>query len=776
MLWPCIAAAGLAGAAVAGFVVLRRWRSRTNHMPEALAEEATGAEQAEECPLATPDVSRQTGPQFTTREHRHLRQVETVSQAGQIARLAEPSPQGPAERAEVAPQPENAEVADVETKRGDTELTEARASPERDRRRIIGARQSVSRGRIDPLKRGGRPRTPEQDEIDRQDSGVESSAPKAEIVCWESNRRWTLGVELPEASVSDGYLEASQDGVPLEPDETRDGCWALRGAAGEITVRIGSGQVVSRATLGQEENSHLLFRLNGQDQGEGRKVETLSSGWYLVVVPEEWVRDESDCPAPVAPQTLSIPGYLAHFLHVRQGSVRSVEFRTGSAGVVRIAARKSPFDLVGRELDDGDENAGPLFIGEPPRISVRDAELWDGVAVVVIGEEGRGRGKWRTHMKPIPGVPEQPLPTEFVSREGGWYFLRFYDLQSQLVESFDFRFAPALRGFDVPPFPRLPAPTGHGTVNIVVDHDSNCVVSPASDLAGSIQVGRRETTTTLSVPPDPDCDRSEWLVAPDHRPQVRVTFLVERVWWAVGDENAPPAEWIDKPANLRPGDFAATGSRALWFRLPRTRWTDALQIGFKESGYRSYPVKVLDTFLCVPLRDFRDAEELRTIGQSEIRVVLGRRGGTTATVAIATSMAACKWCEFSGASEKEVIGHVAKHHTSALFRRLTYDDLSAQDRRLPRKIYRCEHCCEYVSADDPTYPESAICKHVQEEHHDLHMSFEVVKDIDEIRRTVLPELPRVVACAKCGSHIREGGRPVIEHWSENHRRELIEIR
>ena len=88
-----------------------------------------------------------------------------------------------------------------------------------------------------------------------------------------------------------------------------------------------------------------------------------------------------------------------------------------------------------------------MFGGRPP--SVSDTRAWENVGSLVVGEEGPGTHRWRMPFSAITGQRETAMPDELLARNGGWYFLRVYDKNDHLLESFDFRFATGLYGITI---------------------------------------------------------------------------------------------------------------------------------------------------------------------------------------------------------------------------------------------------------------------------------------------------------------------------------------
>jgi len=469
----------------------------------------------------------------------------------------------------------------------------------------------TERKRIEPAKKGGRPRGATQEREEQPAQEVQSRL-KPEIVCWKRERQWVPAVEVPEDLPGNFGLVVLQNALPLTQDESREDCWRLEQACGQVVVRWSEDEVARETQIPLGEEDYLLFKLSGLKQNQGRRVKSTSSGSYLVMVPNNWVRDDvSSGPPPAAPEPVSLARYKAHFFDLEKDGDGEIAFRTPGNKPFVIKSKASRLELVGSRLNDASQDMGPLFGTGPPKIRALDDEVWKDIGAIVVGEEGSGIGRrWRTQFTPVSEGMEQNLPSEVAGRKGGWYFLRFYDTNDDLVESLDFRFICVLKEIRILPATPLPSEHGHGPACVEFLHEPGCAVEPADSFLCSIQIERRDDKTILTISPDPACDETCWLVGPEDGPQVEVAILVERLWWAVGEEDKAPSKWEDQLLALSRDDFAATSKKALWLKFPRLRWVDRVLVGFEKPKARHYSVKVTEKTIAIPLRDFGDAQEV----------------------------------------------------------------------------------------------------------------------------------------------------------------------
>jgi len=297
---------------------------------------------------------------------------------------------------------------------------------------------SLTRGRIKPVQRGGRSRGSIQ--ISRRPTQLQKYQRKPEIVCWQRERLWYVGVEVSE-SLLEKQLLIVQNKSSLLQDDFDDCRWILNEAMVPVEIHCGEEQYsISPYT------KHLLFKLSGSDINQGRCVKSPSFGSFFIIIPDTWERDvEISGPPPISPQPVSLEGFQGHFFNIVKGDDRKIAFRDDHNEIVYIQSEAIRFELEGAFLDDSSENLGPLFGEGPIVIHSLDNRGWTDVRILVIGEEGKGRKRWRTALTPDPNTLVQELPSEVLSRKGGWYFIRFYNQDDDLIESLDFRFMSGLK-------------------------------------------------------------------------------------------------------------------------------------------------------------------------------------------------------------------------------------------------------------------------------------------------------------------------------------------
>ncbi len=300
--------------------------------------------------------------------------------------------------------------------------------------------------RLPPGERGGRPRgTAEQESSKEPSPEPKPRSLKPEIICWNKGWEWIVGIEVPEEFASP---QVTQNNESLKQDTSNESNYHLRHIEGTVKVAWTEGE--KNIPIMEQGRNYLIFKMRRGWKGLGRLVRRPTAGYYLIVAPQEWNRhDEISGPAPVAPENVRINGYKAHFFVLGQNEDTAIAFINAKGERIQVETGSSRFRLVGKEISDSSEDMGPLFGEELPLIKTNDEREWGNVGVVVVGEEGSGRNRWRTQFVPQEGANEQRMPDELTNRQGGWYFVRIYDNNDDLLESMDFRFIAGLKDIQI---------------------------------------------------------------------------------------------------------------------------------------------------------------------------------------------------------------------------------------------------------------------------------------------------------------------------------------
>lgn len=465
---------------------------------------------------------------------------------------------------------------------------------------------------VPPEERGGRPRRGRADKELGKPRRRLPTTPRPEIVCWKRGREWVVGVEVPD-DISQASISVIQADDSLSEDGSRAGCWPLAtlNTAAKVQVVVRSHNRTINVLLGDD--VWLLFKLSGRWLEQGRMVKHVSSGSYLAIVPKTWQRDEEKAGAPpTTPEPAFLEGYLAHFFELTESASSRIAFRNQLGQSIVIDSGGPRFYLIGPKIHDESGRMGPLFGGSPPRLGIMNGH-WSDVQTIVVGQEGSGRQRWRESFEPKADRTQQELPHEVLERKADWYFLRFYDSTDTLIDSLDFRFVAGLKEISIAVAGPVPSPDGHVAQTVEIHHDASYhVMQPAAQECPGLKMEQGTDKTIVTIPPTAECDRTRWYIHPANSrgKEVEFTILIKRLWWALSSDDKEPSRWEDRPVPLSPEHFAAKSDRAIWLRFPKPRWVSVVAAGFRREGSRSFPVKVADHAVAIPLRDFAGVGEL----------------------------------------------------------------------------------------------------------------------------------------------------------------------
>jgi hypothetical protein len=471
----------------------------------------------------------------------------------------------------------------------------------------------VETRRVEPVKRGGRlPSSGRVGEAEKSEpSEKRPRVLKPEVVCWKKARNWFVGVETPKEYQDYVGLTITQNGIRLAQDD--EGRWILLQTTGTVCISWNEAEHPIEISL---DKPYLLFRLVGESINRGRRVRYATVGSFLVVVPEQWQRDEQiSGSAPVSPENVATAGHQAHYFLLNREGGGKIGFLSPEGRPEIIPTYASRFELTGTRLPDASENMGPLFAKGPPRILALEQSDWRNVKTIVVGQEG-----WRIAFTPEQDRNELDFPSELDERRGGWYFVRLYDAEDALAESWDFRFVRSLKDIKISPHSPFPGVNGHSPVEVEFLHDTGCVVELSNPRAESLPVEREDAGTIVTIPPDPIWDETYWMIHVEGEARVQAKILVERVWWAIGEEGVEgeSVRWTDAPVSISRDLVTATSKQSIRFRLPRRRWVSEIHVGFEWWKARTYPVEVVKREVTVPLSDFEGVQEIEDQGHEHL--------------------------------------------------------------------------------------------------------------------------------------------------------------
>ena len=478
---------------------------------------------------------------------------------------------------------------------------------------------------VSPEVRGGRPRKIDKYFEKKRVKKPKSKQPKIDIVCWKEGFTWVMGAEVEDSPEG---LHLYQNGKPLEPDSSHEYRHRLNDIKGQLKAEWDEGEIV--IPLLSREKQHLVFKTRKNWNELGRLVKCPSIGFYIVIVPSDWKRDSHLAgPAPVKPENTHINNYKAHFFYLDDRETANIGFITKKDELIQVISGSQRFRLKGKVIEDASENMGPIFAEKPPVLCAAKSD-WTDVGLIVVGKEGLGRRKWRTHFVPNRNEKEQSFPRDLEKRNGGWFFVRIYDSDENLLESLDFRFMKALHSIEVSPYKNFPGDGGHKPVELTFYHEQDCVVQLGMGSESEVKISRESHKTEIEIPNHPSWDVSDWKIKYG-KAKIDIEIMIERIWWSLVDditkkESIMKAPFSDQPLNVSNELFLPTSKKAFCIWLPKPRWANEVFVSLDESSKRKYPIRMTDRNVNIPIPDFYD-EVKDSKHEVEIKACIIRNDG-----------------------------------------------------------------------------------------------------------------------------------------------------
>ena len=521
---------------------------------------------------------------------------------------------------------------------------------------------------------------------------------------------WQLGVEV--GLTTERALTVRQGDQELEQDEFDSERWLLTDNPGAIEVLDGEECVRQISDL-ERELVPLVFRLTG-DLERGVQVRRPTAGAFLLLVPSvcgEPVFTTPDMAVDAEP--VSPSAFQAYFIDAEPGLALTV--RIDAEHEINFRTTRRMFHLKGTLVEDAapksakrSSRQGPLYGRSPPEIV--NSLGWAGVSSIVAIEEGTDIGSWRNSIDPMSYDSSELLSRLLNGRRTGWFTLRFYDKQSDLIESFDFRYAGDING---PPQPiRTDEQANDQRYDVVaIDHKPTAHIAPNNTTEEMPNAKpSRDGETYLCIPYMKQYDRTEWdIVASDA--QVRLFIELPRLWWRLRiEDEVTGSRWSSSAIDLRMRDFDPAAARMLDVSVSPGAVRNAL-IDFhlpSKRRYRSSPGGDLQ----IQLRDFFDSRSLRSPGRHVLKLWLNDQlHSHTVELGTLAIQDKCIYCDQNRSHESSVfVNHIIDSHLLDV-----YTDISVYSGRITR-FYHCNYCPAVYDENWTIGQTEGIEKHVENIH------------------------------------------------------------
>lgn len=282
----------------------------------------------------------------------------------------------------------------------------------------------------------------------------------------------------------------------------------------------------------------------------------------------------------------------------------------------------------------------------------------------------------------------------------------------------------------------------------------------------------------------PEQDTLRFSLMKRGKPEIETNFkiTIPRLKWRTSKDE----EWHDKPLQIKRDELIAGVD--LYLML----YTNDFDIKYnfvailEADGQKLQEAKFIRKGIIygLLLNQFYDTinknKEALALGAKILSLKENRLLYEIKVLDIAPPLLRCKLCGFASYEREDIISHIKQVHLQKFVEPLTLEELREYDSNLPVKIYKCSYCGLYVRGDDPSNPTTLICSHIEEYCPKADRSkglakimFRVITDTDEIRKNVIPDLPRFRKCKLCRKHFKNPNEEEhLKHMLEVHEEEF----
>lgn len=422
----------------------------------------------------------------------------------------------------------------------------------------------------EPREIGGRRGRKPPNQSSEQRSQPPPSRP--ELVCRKSSDSWKWGVVLcadEECQVE--KVQYKNESLKIEAGECH-----LQRFDGLLTIAFENRSKDDVKIPLFDGKQPLIFKLRKNWDGEGRRIQRVTNGYFIVIAPNTWQRTGH---ARFEAEGCADPEFRAHYF-----------YRDATSGDDGFLGKWVAYPAAGVELkgmnvfDDSDD--GMLFVGKPP-----DLKQSPDIERARVGEEAKNG--WGQVFQ-----PDKQLLAQVLDGREGWFFLRVYDSERSMRDSVAFRYVRDLTRIEVDG----------------VEYTQDTVLVPESTGSGyrPMQVrfvGTKDSTLKLiKVPPHPDADRISCTLGSDAG-GVDIVLDLPRIWWRLEDGCPDPGEWRDTPFVMTREEFRKRAYAGETVSLLSKRYSQ-VRAGFDKELGQQYTRKLADDLIAIPLDHFVDYTQI----------------------------------------------------------------------------------------------------------------------------------------------------------------------
>lgn len=602
-----------------------------------------------------------------------------------------------------------------------------------------------------------------------------SYTPISKFICWKNGWEWQIGIEVPEQLGDVNELRVEQNNQTLQIDNYRERCYKITQSTGLISIK-NSQDIEQKIQLSQTDI--LLFKLSSGNMNEGNFVKNTNHGNYLAIVPKSWISDgDSGAETISEPESVCISDLTAYHFYIQQDTNAKIIFKDLNGEIKSVSRLKKFYDLQGNILENCSDKQGALFGDELPEIIIRDSNLQTKTVSIIIGEEGAEQRGWRKQIFSNNGFDKIDLSERYPEIRSGWYFLRFYDEDDNLLDSCDFRFISSLKKISTLNNPDIPIDGSHLHSSFEFEHDGTLIIAPEKDKRQDFEILETSPSNKIIiVQPNPLNDKVELSIRSSSGRPVNLVMPLNQIWWKVA-ENESSESWQDKLIMLDKEDFKSN-PKNLFIKIPFLSRITEVKFGFRGRELRAFNVKQDSKVVRISLEGFSDSEiEMNSFGSFDLSCKFTINDKIKEFIPCKlVSLARCKFCfDYTAESPSDLSNHIFEAHFNEFFTEPKYEDVQKLLPRLPEKIYKCVHCPEneptFVASDINNSPE-LICRHTERKHPNAPVIILIEDDIETIKKYLMLDIPDYKLCVRCRVCIEEHN--LKAHLIEKHSKEIYE--
>lgn len=363
----------------------------------------------------------------------------------------------------------------------------------------------------------------------------------------------------------------------------------------DIVTKTGADGKAFELNLFAKNSPVAIFKMATDWCGDGRKVEYITNGYYIVIAPENYTQRGH---VPHEKELCSDSRYNAFYFHYERD-----KDTTGTFGFDEFSLpnRTPRYKILGKSLFDSSDK-GLLYIYAVPKLETDPEITW-----VRIGEERDGGWKGKNFK------PQERSIKEMLNERQGRFFIRVYNAEVKLVDSGEFRYVRDLREIRVnnelfnATQVLLPGPEGYTPATISLLFESS---KPESQPLLTAKTAHATVSgNTISVDPCADADNLSCLLE-NNGFSVEVELNLPRIWWRLEQENSPPDDWQSTSLVFTRDQFCqfAMSGASVNLRLPSQ--IKAVKVGLDGETDRSYKRDSLNNHVSIPLGHFVNYQQL----------------------------------------------------------------------------------------------------------------------------------------------------------------------